>query len=284
MPTLMDDRISRLPIRIIDLKVDPSTLYLQQLKILQAGHLPGRTLQRSNVVFEHWAVAYIVGGEGIVQIDQGPVQPIEAGSVFFVVPGKTYTYGPEPGGYWDEYYIRMEGGRVEEWLASGLLQDAEQVRRVGLDEKWTSKIETLFMLLESGIAANADRASMVLESLIFEFCLASGKRESHRTEAVFAILEDIAGSLYQPLDARKIAALHHISVPTLRRIVRRHSGYPLHEYINRLKVAEAKKLLLNTDMQVKEIAHALCIEDALYFSRLFKKYAGISANRFREST
>ncbi|QWU17143.1 Helix-turn-helix domain-containing protein [Paenibacillus sophorae] len=64
-------------------------------------------------------------------------------------------------------------------------------------------------------------------------------------------------------------------------MVRRSSGYPLHEYIHRLKMAEAKNLLLNTPLQVQEISGMLHYNDPFYFSRLFKKYMGISPQESR---
>lgn len=60
----MDYMISPYPIRIIDPKVESSKLKLKNIRVGQAGHLPGRTLFRSGVVFEHWAIVYIVSGSG----------------------------------------------------------------------------------------------------------------------------------------------------------------------------------------------------------------------------
>jgi YesN/AraC family two-component response regulator len=48
-------------------------------------------------------------------------------------------------------------------------------------------------------------------------------------------------------------------------------------------VAEAKNILLNTERTVKEIAISLGYGDAFYFSRLFKKYAGMSPANFKRS-
>lgn len=44
---------------------------------------------------------------------------------------------------------------------------------------------------------------------------------------------------------------------------------------------EAKRLLLFTDKQAQEIAFELGYDDPAYFSRLFKKYIGVSPLDFR---
>jgi AraC family transcriptional regulator, transcriptional activator of pobA len=46
---------------------------------------------------------------------------------------------------------------------------------------------------------------------------------------------------------------------------------------------EAKKYLLHTEYAVSEIAYRLNFEDPAYFSRFFKKQAGLSPRHFRES-
>lgn len=86
MPKLMDYMISPYPIRIIDPKVEASRLRLKSVRIGQAGHLPGRTLFRSGVVFEHWALVYIVSGGGSYSENGGKEQQVREGSLFFSVP------------------------------------------------------------------------------------------------------------------------------------------------------------------------------------------------------
>ncbi|NJJ41862.1 hypothetical protein [Paenibacillus apii] len=58
----MDYMISPYPIGIIDPKVESSKLMLKSIRVGQVGHLPGRTLFRTGVTFEHWAFVYIASG------------------------------------------------------------------------------------------------------------------------------------------------------------------------------------------------------------------------------
>ncbi|MBD2865103.1 helix-turn-helix domain-containing protein [Paenibacillus oceani] len=73
------------------------------------------------------------------------------------------------------------------------------------------------------------------------------------------------------------------TISTLKRTVKKVTGYPLHEYVHRLKVAEAKKLLISTERTFKVIATALGYRDVFYFSRLFKKYAGMSPRDYKKT-
>ncbi|WP_135556682.1 helix-turn-helix domain-containing protein [Paenibacillus cymbidii] len=284
MVKFMDYMISPQPISIADLKVDKSKLSVKSLIITEMGHLPGRTLRRKQVTFDSWAFGYIAGGRGTYQVDGGIVQPVEKGSLFFVFPHAYFHYGPEEGGNWDEYYIRFEGSRVQEWLEDWLFQ-TETVQHVGWDEATIGKLELILMLMDSGVPSNADRASLLLESILFEWILQSRRsRQSEGKQRVTQLMLDISDTLFQPLDAAKLAARHHLSVPSLRRIISQYTGFPLNEYIHRLKIAEAKKLLVHTELQMKDISNALCYKDVFYFSRLFKKYVGVAPNVYRRNT
>jgi AraC family transcriptional regulator of arabinose operon len=284
MSRIMDYMISPYPIRIVDLKVDKSKLLLPSLIITNLGHLPGRTLYRHNAVFTKWAIVYISGGRGTYQVDDHPPQTVKAGNLFFLYPNVVFQYGPDRDAYWDEFYFTLDGERMHEWVQSGLIKPGALLD-VGVDEVQLNKIERIFMLMESGVTTNYDRAALLLESVLYEFILKSkGSEESTRASQIMRLMDDITNSLFQPITPELIAKRHHMSHSTLRRIVSEYTGYPLNEYIHRLKIAEAKKILLNTEATVKEISDALGYKDVFYFSRLFKKYVGIAPLIFRKNS
>jgi len=283
MSKVMDYMISPYPIRIIDPKVEASKLKLSTVRVGQVGHLPGRTLFREKVEFEHWAVVYIVSGSGILAENGGREQPVSGGSLFFFRPGCRYDFGPRLGGSWDEYYINFSGTRVLEWQESGLIAGGT-VFPIRSGDGFPALFEDILARMEGGAPGDADRAALLLEGLLLECSLDIQKNgRPVQDDSMPQIREDLHSCIYGELDLRQIADRHHISMSTLRRLVRRSSGYPLHEYVHRLKMAEAKNLLLNTSLQVKEIAGLLHYSDAFYFSRLFKKIMGVSPQNCRNS-
>lgn len=283
MTKYMDYMISPHPIRIFNPAVDSSRLRIKSLRIVNAGHLPGRTLQRKDAEFDAWAFVIITDGEGYFQAGEGERQRVQAGSWFCLYPGTVFQYGPDAGGYWDEYYFTVEGARIEEWLGDWLYLH-DRVKKAPAGDVLTGKMEMMFMLIDSHLPGNLDRAALMLESFLYEL-IALGEEErtesAGRGRTLLKVIEDLSRTLHLPLAAEEIAARHHISVSTLRRMVHEYSGYPLNEYIHRLKVAEAKNILLNTDMSVKDIGEALGYKDMFYFSRVFKKMTGLSPRTYR---
>jgi AraC-like DNA-binding protein len=274
--------ISSRPIRTFDPKVDKSRLKVKSLRIVNAGHLPGRTLQRKDAVFGYWAFVYIAKGQGYYQAGGGPRQTVVAGSLFCLYPDEVFQYGPETGGEWDEYYFTVEGERVQEWLANWLPQP-ETVKRVQTDEAVHGKMERIFLLIESGSPVHLDQAALLLESVLYELAVQSSPSETGgRKRVASAVIDDLTSAVYEPLDPGRTAQRHHISVSTLRRIVEAYTGYPLNEFVHRLKASESKRLLLNTDRSVKEIAEMLAYKDMFYFSRVFKRIVGMSPKAYRD--
>lgn len=64
------------------------------------------------------------------------------------------------------------------------------------------------------------------------------------------------------------------------RTFRRGLGCTPHQYLKKLRMERAAKLLRSESHSVSEVALACGIEDLPYFSRLFKSYHGVSPSRF----
>ena len=73
----------------------------------------------------------------------------------------------------------------------------------------------------------------------------------------------------------------HITPNHLNALVQEILGRPAGAVIRDRVLLEAKRLLTNADMTAAEIAYELNFQDNSYFSRFFKKYAGVTPEGFR---
>jgi AraC family transcriptional regulator, transcriptional activator of pobA len=78
------------------------------------------------------------------------------------------------------------------------------------------------------------------------------------------------------------ASLLNISPNHLNRIVKEITGKSPTLWIDETLILEAKVLLYQTDYSISQVAEELGIFDQSYFSRLFKKYQGITPLSFRK--
>lgn len=77
------------------------------------------------------------------------------------------------------------------------------------------------------------------------------------------------------------AAMLHISPNHLNKSVKSATGKSPTKWIDEAIVLEAKVLLYQSNFSIAEVAAEVGIADASYFSRLFKKYEGVTPQQFR---
>lgn len=53
------------------------------------------------------------------------------------------------------------------------------------------------------------------------------------------------------------------------------------EYLTQRRIAQAKRLLENGEMNIKEIAYAAGFNSQSYFSKIFKKYVGTAPSDYK---
>lgn len=96
-----------------------------------------------------------------------------------------------------------------------------------------------------------------------------------------AFRESLEQNFTRLKSASEYAKALNVSASYLRECIRKTTGISVSEHIQNRNILEVKRLLYHTDKSVKEIALYLGYEDYSYFSRFFKRNAGITALEFR---
>lgn len=84
------------------------------------------------------------------------------------------------------------------------------------------------------------------------------------------------------LTMQGIAHENHVSPNYLSYLFKRETGYNLWEYVIMKRMEESKKLLLHSDLRRYEIADRIGYESPEHFSKIFKKYFGVSPSEFKK--
>ncbi len=84
------------------------------------------------------------------------------------------------------------------------------------------------------------------------------------------------------LTLNDVAAVLNISHCYFSTIFKNIAGINFIDYVTNVKMSEAKKILLESDCKVYEVAKMLGYENAYYFSRVFKKVTGMTPSEFIE--
>jgi AraC-like DNA-binding protein len=89
-------------------------------------------------------------------------------------------------------------------------------------------------------------------------------------------------SVRQSIDINEIAHRLTISPEYFTRIFKREIKISPHQYFLRLKIEGAVGFLISTNKRISEIAYWFGFENQFHFSRVFKRYTGLSPLKYRK--
>lgn len=86
----------------------------------------------------------------------------------------------------------------------------------------------------------------------------------------------------KPISIEDYAVSHNISISWFIQNFRQYANTTPAQYVQSLRLTNAKMLLETTNYNITEIANLVGYENPLYFSRFFRKQCGISPSQFRK--
>jgi len=101
-----------------------------------------------------------------------------------------------------------------------------------------------------------------------------------RSELLKSVFEYLRGHLQEPVHLSEAAREIGVSGAYLSTVFKKEMGRNFIEYVNMEKVRLARQMLEEGRM-VYEVSDTLGFENSTYFSRVFKKYAGLSPDAYR---
>lgn len=146
------------------------------------------------------------------------------------------------------------------------------IRKNGKPERWEQDALELYRRKENGFVCG-------------ELVVLEGKEEPEGSFGMEGIMEKI--DYYIRKNPEKDLSLGHLSElfcfnsSYLSRAFHQYKGEALSSYIIRIRIQRAKKLLLDTDEKIYEIAAKSGFETPAYFSRMFNRYERMSPKEYR---
>jgi len=235
--------------------------------------------------FHPWFEFNYVSSGAVYTTIEGTEFLIEKGQFYIIPPGKTHSHR--------NYNNMGDDGFCLRWQLSKIEID---VPHIGIADDIINTLSTPHtratdMDIENYIA-NDKNNTVYMQSLLIHIIsdIYSDYNTNENTEAIANSKNDrlvnqalIYMSQYYHLDtsAKDIATSLNISYRHLARVFKNATGIPLIKKLNDIRINEAKRMLIETDDSINEIATAVGFENEFYFSNIFKKYSLISPSKFR---
>jgi len=104
---------------------------------------------------------------------------------------------------------------------------------------------------------------------------------SKNSELIRKAMIYISTHFNESLSLEDVAMHVHLHPSYFSKMFKSSIGSSFKEYLNMVRIEESKRLLANTDFSIIDIAIAIGFEDQSYFSKVFKKYTGLTPKQFR---
>jgi len=126
-----------------------------------------------------------------------------------------------------------------------------------------------------------DKIEVWLKEIFSTIISYSENRRANDKKYIDKVLEYIHSNYKKDIDVNTMAQEIGISYSQLRRVFVDELGVNLVNYVNNLRIEEAKKVLLEGDKSVYDIALSLGYNNDQSLNRFFKKFCGITPGEFR---
>ena len=108
------------------------------------------------------------------------------------------------------------------------------------------------------------------------------RRQASPVEIVNSVMIYLRENYDKQIDFSSIAESQAVSAPYLSKLFHDHAGTSPSKYLAEYRMQQAKKLLLDTKLSIKEIADRVGYPDQFHFSKSFRNMVGLSPAQFRE--
>jgi AraC-like DNA-binding protein len=227
---------------------------------------------------------WVQSGEGELEYRSRRFQLRRGKEVWLVDMGKPRTYLPAVDRHLTIAGFRFGGPGLEFWHeafhddenAEFSLEDLKQVAR--------SQNE-LLRLVRRRPTGWEWQVHVVITNLLGKLLVSRRLLDSPQAELpvpVVRVLNAISANPLRDWKARELAAIGKVSYSGLRAAFQKSGHGTVHEHIQRARLDQARLLLADKRLSIKDVAGQLSFSSEFYFSHFFRHHTGMTPTDFRK--
>ena len=139
-------------------------------------------------------------------------------------------------------------------------------------------------LLRFALMKSMEEVNRALSEIIRYFLFTIFEPQSLKhTDVVATIKEYILANFDRKLTLEDIGRQVYLSHSYVSSIFKKETGLSVVDYANQIRIDRSKRLLLETDLSISFISSRCGFDDQSYFTRMFKKFVGMSPRNYRDT-
>ena len=271
--------------------------YLRQFSFKKFGYLPFHFNLASQLLqhdFENFIKVVFVKAGGHVTIDFKEYH-LQKDAFFFINTGQYHCFDDTCSGvmlYYNRDFYCIEIHDKEVACDGILFHNIYEVPAVLMEENSSKELQNILHQIKDEIAQDASDAEEMLRILLKQIiikCTRLWKRAHYTAGEQRKPEVEFSRSFSQLVEwhythyhtVADYAALLHITPKALNKRITRNSNNTPNDLIKNRIILEAKRLLVHTQLSIKEIGYKLGYDDTSYFTRFFTKQTKITPQGFR---
>ncbi|XMO88477.1 AraC family transcriptional regulator [Algibacter sp. AS12] len=227
-------------------------------------------------------LVYVPTGRGSLETKSGKWE-VNPGDIMVLYPGEWHNYKPSKETGWEEYWIGIRGEVLSNRILKDLFpENTSYVKQMGYQE------ELIFIFNQSLklVKRNSSGFRKILAGIVIQLVahvISFEKEElgSREEQLCKKVIDFIRENLNTEVDFKKLASEHHLSYNRFRTVFKNNTGVSLQQYLIHERLEHAKRLMVNTELSLKEISAKTGFNSLFYFSKVFKNKMGYSPGQIR---
>lgn len=229
-------------------------------------------------------IFWVQSGEGELAHETGR-RPLRRGrTVWLVDMRRPRSYLPTPGRHLTITGFRFGGPGLEFWHEE--IRGKENSEFTLDDFGFVTRTQNeLLRLVRRRPTGWEWQVHLVITNVLGRLLVSRRLLDSPQAELpapVVRVLNAISANPVRDWKARELAAIGKVSYSGLRAMFQSSGQGTIHEHIQRARVDQARLLLADERLSVKDVAAQLSFSSEFYFSHFFRRYAGMSPTEFRQ--
>jgi AraC-type DNA-binding domain-containing proteins len=277
--------------------IDSCSIDLNNKTTIHIDDLKEYIIKHQDMVFPHkhnffHFVLFTQGsGEHIIDFNHYKIEPYQ---IYFMVPGQVHTWnftGDEEGyvvnfsiDYFQSFLLRTDYLERFSFL-QGKIEHLIFVIGEQFQNQSITILEQILAAKTAGLSEDYIR-TLLLQFILYISISTEKENQEHGTPYNHKIFNSFQQLVEQQFKSTKLPSVYanqlFITPNHLNAICKSYIGQSAGEIIRNRIVLEAKRLLVNRNLNISEIADELQFNDNSYFTKFFKKSAGLAPEEFRK--
>ncbi|MDB5001068.1 MAG: transcriptional regulator, AraC family [Mucilaginibacter sp.] len=231
---------------------------------------------------------YCLKGKGYYLIDKKKFEVMP--NQFFMLPATDayMRYWADDEDPWTIYWVHFTGDDIKKFNSSLNINILKGPIQIPFNNKALDIWLNIYQNLEMGYSIeNLCNATFCLYNFIATFLFPDKHIVSEHTEnedIITATIIHMKNNIEKKMTINEMAGKQKLSSSHFSNLFRKATGMPPMDYFIHLKMQKACQFLYANEAKIKTIAMDLGYEDPYYFSRVFKKYMGMSPEQYKITT